>query len=434
MRRNDWTQVEVKVTQPTETELVVELPEKPTPYELQYEVPDKVITDTLEKVDCILEMNGLTKDYLKQIQLEVLTLEDWTKKYLHFNSVVTENEFIYKLMYSLYPRNKKAYLVVNGQELYGQINLLDIPTECKTPYGRMEIPTVCVDNTAVLFPASKVLTDNEVSAYENNRNFNKLNVDILEREIMGKLLDYVRNKDLTVEESKTLWKTIEDYCKTVSGLKSVKFIDWILSLTYGWRFITDIDNRIGQIIAPPFKINIDFNSKTLNGESYHPHNLRPNLCLGWYLTQLKDRCFQSKDIYWLVVGMAQFWNQWTTSDAMGTDRDARECCLRYLDNSSSWELFNDLPKEYVLDIVKAIYSKKNSLTWVNDWYIKTRFADIIKPMFRDKEFVKALQEPDTSIEYPGMSKATLRIAVRNFLDIWETSASELYNELELTEE
>ena len=75
------------------------------------------------------------------------------------------------------------------------------------------------------------------------------------------------------------------------------------------------------MVLAPLTININFKSRSISMDWNHPHNLGWSPCLGWTLSRLKDECFREKDIYGLVVGMAQFWNSFTSRDCGHWDRD-----------------------------------------------------------------------------------------------------------------
>lgn len=352
MIKPDSTEATVKKVA-LETDIEVKEPLKPNEV-ANYDCPDKDITSQREVFDCILKMSEYdwtVEDYFERNEFK--SWEDWD-----WNVIITDKrgDIVRDIVMDYLMENynwKYAYLNNNWRELYWRVQVDRYNSICKTPYWRVEMPMLTVWGVPVFFPTKWLLNEEQRYVYEmyNNKteDFDRME---LERRIVWDLIRYSQLGTKTVEDCKAIVDRIVNECKNVWTITKVGFRDFVFRIDFGWRLVTDTDKQYWYRVLPPFTIKIDFVNHTIECEWEHPHNLHPRPCLWGTMTDLRDRCFRDRDLYWLVMGMVEFWNAWTSSDAGNTSREPGCCCINWI---------NDRGFDWVIAIL-------------NEWIIK--FVDL----------------------------------------------------------
>ena len=316
---------EATVSSTTEMASDISVSDPINPKELiDYEIVDKEITDEKEAFDIILKLSGYewsVEEYLKEKGYKNYKAEDWTSILLDRNYYKVNNVISDYLVQNY--EWKWAYIKVKGHTVYWQVRVRQHKSMLNTPYGKIEVPLLSVNDIPMMFPIKYLLTPEERETYElyndRPRSYDQME---LEKKIISDLILYSQQwpkKDM--EDVKELFEKIKRECETIWTITKISFRNQIFRLEFWWRYLTDTDGRIEPQVAPPFSLDINFRDKTITCSGRHPHNLHPDPCLGWVLTDLRDKCFASKDIYGLVMGMVEFGNSWTSSDAANWDRD-----------------------------------------------------------------------------------------------------------------
>lgn len=331
MKRKGSTEQVVKRTA-MKSEIEVGEPLKPEEV-ADYVCPDKDITDPIEAFGYVLQMAW--EDKTVEEWFDERWIHKWTNEkgevVILDNTFYKVNNLIRNYIDEVYWRWRSAFVKKDWKEIYWRVSVKPYDSVLETPYGRIVMPIVCVDDTPMFFKKTGLLSQEQVETYElyNNKteDFDRLE---MEKKIMADLISYSQIWTKTVEQSKDLFDRIEKECNKLWCIDSVSFRNWVFTINFGWRMITDSSEAIAQMVAPPFTIMIDLKRKSIECDWEHPHNLHPSPCLGWELTRIKDKCFKEKDLYWLVMWMLEFGLQWTSTDAGETDRDASRCLTRYL--------------------------------------------------------------------------------------------------------
>lgn len=373
----------IKVGEPLEPEKVIE-----------YECPDKEITDPIEAFWYVLQIAGdwrSTEEYFKEKGLAVWTNKEWntlvmTSSWRICNNIIREyleDNYLWQW----------AYLKKWDRELYWRVDMRPYDSLMKSPYWKIHMPLITVNSVPVFFPKNKLLTREQVNTYElynwKSEDFDKSE---LEKKIMADLIRYSQLWVKEVKDAKAIFDRIQKECEKIWTVKRLTFNDWMFVIEFDWRLAVDSSWHYKPMVLPPFKIKIDFRQKTVSWEWEHPHNLHPDLCMWWELTRLKDRCFKERDIGWLVLWLVQFWNQWTSTDAWWTDRCASYCLQHWLlDTSIDKDYIMDLPVRlsdiiYTLDDTgnEDFFLQKNtSRQWFtemldNEWFVKELLEKISK--------------------------------------------------------
>ena len=344
-----------------------------------YECPDIEIDSPKETLEAILKLSGEDKsieDWLKEKNYTIWSDSDWNQIILDSNQQIIR-DIVYEYLYNTYSW-RYAYLKKGNQELYWQVSIRNYKSILNSPYGRIHMPLLMVDSTPVFFDKKWLLTEEEKNCYElyNNKDtlFDQME---LEKKIMHDLILYTTNSNKTLEQSKDLFERIKEQCETVGTIDKIEFKNWVMRIYFGWRLAKDSSWKYGWLPLPPFDISIDFINKSIICNWEHPHNMHPSPCLWGELTRIKDSCFRDKDIYWLTMGMIEFGNSWTSTDADHTAREPGACIRNFIvhsDSLQSWEWLSNLPID-LKDIIKTVsrydssfFAWKNCYaTWLSEW-------------------------------------------------------------------
>lgn len=332
------------------------------------------VENTLKALFELSWVEETVEDFLKRVHLQKATLDDGTVLYVDTEGRVPIEPV--KAFLNDYYDRKWAYLRTPTWDLYGQITIGGM-WEMQTEKGIIEMPTVSVNWQKVFFPISAILTAEEKGLYEIYKDFwTAVNQkDSLEKEIMGLLIRLSSLSDWTdIVDSNQFVKEITDFCRWVGTVKKLSLVDWQLNIDFAWRYAKDTDwSGYEFTVLPPCSVFIDIpNHRVRGGRTYHPHILsNRELCMGWVLTDIVNKCMASKSMKWLVEAMVQFWNSYTSSDCwlVNNDRSPSACVFRYL---YEWEInqLSDLPVK-ATDIVKTLlvyYSRpRNDLTVVREY-------------------------------------------------------------------
>lgn len=367
---------------------------------IDYEVDDtaEAIKDPMEVLKILLKLNDYkwwVKKFLQGKKYQVLTDEDGKNYFLKDGRIV--DDIIHDVILLMYGW-KSAYIKRWDYVLFGEVNIRPYKITVCTKFGNLELPALSVDGTTIYFKWNDCLSNDELEAYrlynQKTEDFNKME---LEKKIMADLMAY------TQLGTKTLDGCTELIHKIKTGLEalwSVEYCGWkngIMTLKFPLRMGTDNSGVYHPMVLAPLEISIDFKNRNVSTQGYHPHNIGGSPCLGWALSRLRDECFREKDIYGLVMGMAQFWNSFTSDDCGHTDRDPSKQLIRYLggydfEQIISWK---DVPFEEIFrtvsfyDANRFVYRFAGFRERCKDW-------DFIKPLLdvlskdNQKRFLRAL--------------------------------------------
>ena len=323
-----------------ETDIEVGEPLQPKEV-VEYDCPDKDITSQQEVFDCILKMSGdnrTVEQYLTENEYKTWEDKDW-------NVILTDRrgDIVRDIVMDNLMENynwKWAYLKKGYRELFGRVSVDNYNSICKTPYWRVEMPMLCVDNVPVFFNKDYILTEEQRNIYrlynQKTEDFDRME---LERKIIWDLIRYSQLGTKTMQDCKDIIERVIKDCEAVGTVRKVSFKNMVFVIEFDWRMVTDTDKSFRPRLLPPFQIRIDFVNNNIQCNWEHPHNLHPNPCLWGTLTGIRDKCFRDRDMHWLVMAMVEFGNAWTSSDAAHTAREPAQCLMRYYwDNLSAEEL------------------------------------------------------------------------------------------------
>lgn len=301
------------------------------------------IKDQLEVLKILLKLNdykGWVNKFLQGKKYQVLT--DGDGKNYFFREWRLVNDIVYDIVNLMYGW-KSAYVKRWDYVLYGDIEVRPYKIVVCTKYGNIELPALTVDGTTIYFKWNDCLSRDEMEAYkmynQKTEDYNKLE---LEKKIMADLISYTQLGTKSIEDCGELVSRIKS---SLESLGTVEYCGWkngVMELKFPMRMGTDNDGEYHPMVLAPLTIWIDFRNRNIRMDGEHPHNLWGSPCLWWALSRLKDECFREKDIYGLVIGMAQFWNSFTSTDCGHWDRDPSKKLIRYLSNFSfdtilSWD-------------------------------------------------------------------------------------------------
>ena len=384
---------------------------------VDYEPGEKEITDAMETVKVILKLSDIDtepEEWFENQWYEVLRKKDWTVYITDWNGMGIDKDIVRRCLQLLY-WGKYAYLKKWDFELYWPVDIKRYQRRLATPLGYITIPIITVNNTPVFFNSKWCLTDWEKTTYElyNNKSQDYDRME-LEKKIMWDLILYSQIWTKTMDDSKALFEKIKKECENTGVLKRIAFDNWVFTLDFDWRIWFDTAKNQKPMVFPPFTITIDFVRKQLWLRGRHPHRYNWGFCLGWVLTDIKDRCFKEKDIYWLVMGMIQFAWEWNSSDVGHSDRHPWNCIIRtFQDNGytdirelpvSAWEILLTLIEysyTYLLDNVDLREVLKEQLL-NNEWFRKlflervnkekrnSMINEVLTEKEREKDFIKEL--------------------------------------------
>lgn len=372
---------DIKVGEPLEPEKVIE-----------YDCPNVEITDQKEAFGYVLKISGYEwtiEDYFKEKNLDIWTNANWESLVMDRGWRVYKNlirDFLQEHYVWQY-----AYLKKWDSELYWRVQLRPYDSLMKSPYGVIHMPLMTVDNVPIFFPMNKLLTREQVSTYElynwKQEDFDRVE---LEKKIMADLITYSQLWVKNITNAKDIFDRIQKECEKIWTVSGLRFDNWILNIRFDWRMLVDSSWTYWPLAAPPFTIMVDFRNKEISWDWEHPHNLHPDLCLGWELTRLKDKCFKDRDIYWLAMWLVQFWNQWTSTDAGHTSRDVPHCVLRYLQTIPADTCIN----EWALPVSLASIVQSLAEMWQQSYFLNV--GSTARRMFinrlEEESFVLELKE------------------------------------------
>lgn len=348
---------------------------------------NKLIENQRETLEILLKICGVDNtvdEYFETYGIRELKDTDWNSVFAIWDEIFDLVNHFFKAYY----RDTFAYLKMWDQVTSGQVYVYPSEKmELHTQYGKIIIPKIKCWYLEWLFPVSAILSPSELSLYNFASNTRQQSdKDELEKTIVAKLIEYTRPSTDNIVETNNLFTDIEQMCKECGTIYDVRFNSGKLNMKFGWRYGTDTDwvSNNPLRILPPLELSIDLESRRVTSPSwYHPHRLWGNdLCIGAALTTLKDECFRNNDLRGLVKGFIQFWNQWTSSDAQGTNRDPKSCCREYI--KSFWGIdFNNLPIKFI-DLV----AQEWMLPW-NDGSVLA-YRDKLKEMLAIDSFAKEL--------------------------------------------
>ena len=352
---------------------------------VDWEPGEKEITDPRETVAVLLKLSNYEQtpeEWFAENWYEVLKNKDWEVRLFCVNSWGIETDPVKRCIQILYG-NKYAYLKKWEFELYGPVDIKRYVRKLATPYGYITIPIITVDNTAVLFDSHWCLTDGEKSTYElyNNKTYDYDAME-LEKKIMSDLILYSTLGQKDMEQSKGIFEKIKKECENTGVLKKITFKDGIFTLDFDWRIWFDTAKKEKPMVFPPFTVKIDFVRKNLSLNWWHPHRWQGGFCLGGELTKIRDNCFKNKDIYWLVMWMVQFWQEWNSTDVGHWDRHPWRCIINTW-NDWLFSGIDDLPvskAEIIFTVLEASITYVLDNTWLsnplkellmeNEWFRK----------------------------------------------------------------
>ena len=340
MRRKNSTEATVEKVE-LKTELDGLKPIEPKDV-IDYEVNEEVepIKEPLEILKIFLKLNdykwGVNK-FLQARKYQILTDGDDHSVFIKNWQVV--NDIVYDVIRELY-HWKSAYIKRGDYVLFGNVEVRPYKICVCTKYGNVELPAMTVDGKTIYFRWKDLLSPDELEAYrmynQKSEDFNRLE---LEKKIMADLISYTQLWTKTLDECAELVDKIKSSLSALWTVKMCKWHDGIMTLEFPIRMGTDNDGIYHPMVLAPLVIDIDFRGKRITMSGNHPHNIGWSPCLGWALSRLKDECFRDKDIYGLVIGMAQFGNSFTSKDCGHNDRDPSKQLIRYL---NSWDFDNIL--------------------------------------------------------------------------------------------
>lgn len=418
MRKANSTEATLKKTT-VEMESDVKEQKPLEPKELvDWEPCDKEITDPIETVKVILQLSDIDtepEEWFESIWRELVRKKDWTIYLLNsLNNNVNKDPILVCISH-LYS-GKYAYIKKWDMELYWPVEVKRYRRRLATPLGYINIPIVTVNWTPIFFNSKWCLTQAERNIYELY-NQKKVNFDRmeLEKKIMWDLIIYSQLWTKTLEESKALLTKIEEEVRKTWVVKKFTFDNWIFEINFDWRMWFDTAREQPPMVLPPFTITIDFLNKRLWLRGWHPHRFQDNFCLWGALTQLKDRCFRDRDMYWLVMGMVQFGCEWNSSDVWMWDRHPWRCIIRTFEDNwipnlsglpvSAEEIYCTLLSysyTYVLDTdelvndcarllkdsepFRALLKQRVQQEWIN-WFLDWLSSELVD---KDEPFIKEL--------------------------------------------
>ena len=387
MRRKGSTE---QVVKRTAMKSEIEVGEPLEPEEVaDYVCPDKEITDPVEAFGYVLQMaweDKSVEEWLEEHNIHKWTNEKGETMLMDWSWYKIDN-LIRNYINHEYWNARRAYVKKDWKEIYWRVSIKPYDSMLETPYGRIVMPIVCVDSTPMFFKKSGLLSPEQVETYELYHNktedYDRLE---MEKKIMADLILYSQIWTKSIEESKDVFNRIEEECNKLWCIDHISFRDWIFSIDFGWRMMTDSSGAIPQMVAPPFRMDIDIRNRRISCEWEHPHNLHPNPCLGWELTRIKDKCFKERDLYWLVMWMIEFGLQWTSTDAGWGERDASHCLARYLENEirCSKENIMRIPIPFI-EIMRTL-CRVSPTFFLQLWSSRQWF----KEMLDDENFVREL--------------------------------------------
>lgn len=385
-RRRNSTEATVKRVAMT-SDIKVGEPLKPEEV-IEYKTPDKEIKDQIEAFDCILKMAGVNKTVK-----EMFTEKGWTEwtndkgeKMVMDNSWRIARDYVRRFLEDSY-WNKWAYIKKWDKELFWKVFIRPYDSFMNTPYGKVLCPLMTVESVPAFFPVSKLLSREQVQTYElyNNKteDFDKRE---MEKKIMSDLIAYSQIWVKWIADCKAIFDRIQSECEKIWVVKSIKFDNGIFYIDFDWRMIVDSSGDYKPRVAPPFRLMINFKDKYIECSWEHPHNLHPDPCLWGILSQVRDKCFKSWDIYWLVMWMVQFWNQWTSTDAGGTDREPWHCLRRHLD----WMSVN--VEKTIMELPVTLSDMVETLTDIQNenYFLMRDSRGWFKQKLDDEDFVNIL--------------------------------------------
>lgn len=382
MRKKNSTEATVEKVQLT-TELDGLKPIEPKDV-IDYEVDDTAepIRDPLEVLKILLKLNdykGWVNKFLQARKYQVLTDSDGKSYFLRDWHIVDDIVFdIVQLMYGW----KSAYIKRWDYILFGDVNIRPYKITVCTKYGNIELPALTVDGQTIYFKRNDCLSNDEMEAYkmynQKDQDYNKLE---LEKKIMADLISYTQLGTKTIDDC---WELINKIKTALESIGTVKYCGWrnnVMTLDFPLRMGTDNSNLYHPMVLAPLSIHIDFRNRSIRMDWNHPHNIGWSPCLGWTLSRLKDECFREKDIYGLVVGMAQFGNSFTSEDCGHNDRDPSKQLIRYisgfnLDTILEWK---EVPFQEIFRTV-AFYDVNWFTYHYADFKEKCKDWDFLKPL------------------------------------------------------
>lgn len=387
MRRKGSTE---QVVKRTAMKSEIEVGEPLEPEEVaDYVCPDKEITDPIEAFGYVLQMawEGKTaEEWFEEHNIHKWTNEKGESMLMDWSWYKVDN-LIRNYINHEYWNARRAYVKKDWKEIYWRVSIKPYDSMLETPYGRIVMPIVCVDSTPMFFKKSGLLTPDQVEVYELYHNktedFDRLE---MEKKIMADLILYSQIWTKTIEQSKDVFDRIKKECDKLGCIDSISFREWIFTINFGWRMITDSSGAIPQMVAPPFTMTIDFRNKRIECSWEHPHNLHPQPCLGWELTRIKDKCFKERDLYWLVMWMLEFGLQWTSTDAGNTDRDASYCLTRHLEQNLRCTKDNVMAIPIPFEEIMRTVCRQTPDFFLQMWSSRQWFTE----MLDDENFVNSL--------------------------------------------
>lgn len=382
MRRKNSTEATVEKVQLT-TELDGLKPIEPKDV-IDYEVDDTAepIKDPMEVLKILLKLNDYKwgiKKFLQWRKYQVLTDEDGKSYFFKDGHIVDDIILdVIQLMYGW----KSAYIKRWDYVLYGDVNIRPYKITVCTKFGNIELPALSVDWTTIYFKRNDCLTPDEMEAYrmynQKSEDFNKLE---LEKKIMADLITYSQLWTKTLEDCSELIERIKTSLESIWTVKYCGWRNWVMTLDFPLRMGTDNSWVYHPMVLAPLSIYIDFKNRSIRMDWNHPHNIGGSPCLGWTLSRLKDECFREKDIYGLVVGMAQFGNSFTSEDCGHNDRDPSKQLIRYLNgyNLNSILEWKEVPFEEIFRTV-AFYDVNRFTFHYEEFKEKCKDWNFVKPL------------------------------------------------------
>lgn len=382
MRRASSTEATVeKVELKTELDWLKPIEPKDV---IDYEVNEEAepIKDQTEVLKILLKLNdykGWVNKFLQWKKYQVLTDGDGKNYYFRDGCIV--DDIVYDIVNLMY-WGKSAYIKRWDYVLYGNCEVRPYKIVVCTKYGNVELPALTVDGTTIYFKWNDCLSRDEMEAYkmynQKKEDFNKLE---LEKKIMADLISYTQLWTKTIDDCGDL---IEKIKTSLQSLGTVKYCGWrngTMELDFPLRMGTDNDGEYHPMVLAPLRIFIDFKNRVIRMEWEHPHNLGGSPCLWWTLSRLKDECFREKDIYSLVIWMAQFWNSFTSKDCGHWDRDPSKKLISYIRNYTLDEILSWKEVPFVEIFRTVAFYDVNWFTYYYMWFRdKCKDYEFIKPL------------------------------------------------------
>lgn len=382
MKRANSTEATVeKVELKTELDSLKPIePKDVIDFKVDEEAP--AVEDPIEILKIFLKLNEYKwwlKKFLKARWYQIL--KDENDKEI----VIRDWQIVKDLVYDIFDRlynHKSAFIKRWEYVLFGEVVVRDYKIKVCTKFGNVMFPNMTVDWTTIYFPRNNVLSSDELEAYkmynQKKEDYNKME---LEKKIMADLIAYSQLWTKTLEESSELIDRIKKDLEAIGTVEYCGFKNGEFIIKFPFRMGTDNSKKYAPMVLSPLEIRINFKDKYIHTMGEHPHNLWWSPCLWGELARLKDQCFRDWDIHWIIIGMTQFWNSFTSDDCGHWDRDPACCLRRYI----SWMSFEEIlaikiPFEEIFRTI-ARYDI-NRFT-----YKYTAFVDKCK---EDKDFLRLL--------------------------------------------